>query len=447
MNNFAVSALKNEWASQRLKWSLASLESGSRETGGGNTLDEGVFSIGGEHIGWSGEFYSEPAKYISESYFALMRRGRVRLNDVLLVKDGATIGKLCHINEVPFGRAAVNEHVYILRSNTDTDSRFLFYFLQSLIGQQAIQLYVRGSAQPGLNSEFVSRTEWSFPSQDEQRTIAVFLDRKTAHIDGLIAKKYLMLQRIDEKWAAYLSQMVTRGLNDGTSLQPTGAPWCNELPAAWGFLSLRRFVRHIEQGWSPQADQRSADDDEWAILKVGAVLRGRFRPEEHKALPPELEPDTRYLVKEGDLLLTRGNTPELVADVCVVPQTRSRLLLSDLHYRIAIDESKLSKRFACYWLLSRPGRSQIEGDARGTSNSMVKVSQQHIRAWLVPVPPIVEQNAICDNLDSEKQKLDAVTDRISKAIERLKEYRAALITSAVTGQIDVGNNQKEAQCP
>jgi type I restriction enzyme S subunit len=443
MSNFAVAIYKTEWTSQRLKWSLAALESGSRETGGGNTLDEGVFSIGGEHIGWNGEFFSEPAKYVSEPYFAAMRRGRVRLHDILLVKDGATIGKLCHIDEVPFGRAAVNEHVYILRSNANTDSRFLFYFLQSLIGQQSIQLYVRGSAQPGLSSEFVSCTEWSFPSITEQWVVSAFLDRVTARIDELISKKNLMLQRLDEKWAAYLAQTVTRGLTTDTSLRQTGVTLCAAIPTAWGLLPLRRFVSHIEQGWSPQADRRTAGDDEWAVLKVGAVLRGCFRAEEHKALPAELEPETRYVVKEGDLLLTRGNTPELVADACVVSPTRPRLLLSDLHYRITLDESKLRKRFACYWLLSRPGRSQIEADARGTSNSMVKVSQQHIRAWLVPVPSIAEQSTICDALDTEKKKNDAVVNRINEAVERLKEYRSALITAAVTGKIDVRQHRGE----
>jgi type I restriction enzyme S subunit len=157
-----------------------------------------------------------------------------------------------------------------------------------------------------------------------------------------------------------------------------------------------------------------------------------------------LEPETRYLVKEGDLLLTRGNTPELVADVCIVPSTRPRLLLSDLHYRLSLNESKLSKRFTCYWLLSRVGRCQIEADAHGTSNSMVKVSQQHIRSWFVAVPPREEQDTICKSLDATKQELDAVADRINQATQRLKEYRSALITAAVTGQIDVRHYGKEA---
>jgi type I restriction enzyme S subunit len=204
--------------------------------------------------------------------------------------------------------------------------------------------------------------------------------------------------------------------------------------------------KRIEQGWSPQADQRIADEEEWAVMKVGAVLRGRFRIEEHKALPPGLEPERRFELREGDLLLTRGNTPELVADACIVPRVRPRLLLSDLHYRVTIDESKLTKRFTCYWLLSRAGRDQIEADAHGTSNSMVKVSQYHIRSWFVAVPPVDEQDAICGLLDKQNHEFDTVISRIDRAISCLREFRAALITAAVTGQIDVRNHRPEAPC-
>lgn len=310
--------------------------------------------------------------------------------------------------------------------------------------RQQFHIAANGITRYGLPNRAIVGALFPVPPLDEQQMIAAFLDSETTRIDELIAKKTRLLQRIDEKWVACLTRMVTRGINTTATLRTTGVLWCELMPDTWRFLPLRRFIDRIEQGWSPQADQRTADDDEWAVLKVGAVLRGRFRSEEHKALPPALEPETRFVVKEGDLLLTRGNTPELVADVCIVPGTRPRLLLSDLHYRLTLDESNLSKPFACYWLLSRSGRYQIEADAHGTSNSMVKMSQQHIRSWLVPVPPREEQDVICIALDGEKKRLDVVTDRINQAIRRLEEHRSALITAAVTGQIDVRHYGKEA---
>ena len=74
---------------------------------------------------------------------------------------------------------------------------------------------------------------------------------------------------------------------------------------------------------------------------------------------------------------------------------------------------------------------------------MVKVSQQHIRDWPIPVPPRDEPDSICTALDAQKQQLDTAANRVNEAIERLKEYRSALITAAVTGQIDDRNYHAE----
>lgn len=373
-------------------------------------------------------------------------RRRVRHGDTIVSTVRTYLKAVAHVANPP-ENLIVSTGFAVLRAQTSLDPGFLYRLAQSEPLVERIMAHSVGVSYPAINASEIGRFAIPLPSLDEQRAIAAFLDRETARIDELIAKKAMMIERIDEKWMAYLTRMVARGMDTNIRLRPTGHSWCEFIPDSWELLPLRRFIVRIEQGWSPQADQRIADGDEWAVLKVGAVLRGRFRAEEHKALPSELEPQTRYLVKEGDLLLTRGNTPELVADACIVPPTRPRLLLSDLHYRLALDESKLSKRFACFWLLSRVGRCQIEADAHGTSNSMVKVSQQHIRAWFVSVPPRDEQESICNALDDAKQRLDAVVDRTNQAIQRLKEHRSALITAAVTGQIDVRNHRREAPCP
>jgi type I restriction enzyme S subunit len=106
----------------------------------------------------------------------------------------------------------------------------------------------------------------------------------------------------------------------------------------------------------------------------------------------------------------------------------------------------MDKEFACYWLLSRAGRHQIEADAHGTSNSMVKISQSQIKAWVFAVPPHKEQKAIVSYLDKRLQQLDELVLRVTRAIARLKDYRSALITTAITGQIDVCNYRPEAPC-
>ena len=106
-------------------------------------------------------------------------------------------------------------------------------------------------------------------------------------------------------------------------------------------------------------------------------------------------------------------------------------MLCDLVYRVFVDDNRVSRNYLCYWFLCRAGRYQITRDAHGSSLSMVKVSQNSIRSWLVALPPFLEQQAIAFYIDRETAKIDALIAKIRQGIEKLKEYRTALISAAV----------------
>jgi type I restriction enzyme S subunit len=424
------------WAQQRLKWSLTALESGARETGGGNILDDGVFSIGGEHIGWNGDLYFDPPKFISDSYFASMQKGRVRRGDVLLVKDGATIGKLCHITDVPFGRAAVNEHVYILRSNYNTDSRFLFYFLQSMVGQQAIRLHVRGSAQPGLSGEFISQTEWCFPPLDEQRAIAAFLDRETASIDNLIARKQLLIELLAEEKATRISRVVTNGLNAQAAMTDSGVPWLGHVPAHWRIFRLKRVLAGADYGISDSLKESG----EVAVLRMGNLQDGELSFADLRyvdSVVPEL------VLKDNDILFNRTNSLALIGKTALF-HGLSETQVSFASYLVRFrTNGTMDPAYLCL-LLNRP-----ETLERARSLALPAIGQANLNpnryGYIhVCVPPIPEQKAIVEHVRHESARIDRIASQVKNAITRLREYRSALIAAAVTGQIDVRHYGKEA---
>jgi type I restriction enzyme S subunit len=224
----------------------------------------------------------------------------------------------------------------------------------------------------------------------------------------------------------------------------SGVEWLGEIPEHWKVLSVRRLAGVIEQGWSPVAEDRLASEDEWGVIKLSAVSQGLFRPEEHKTLPENVEADTRYEIQTGDFLLTRANTPNLVGDVCVVSNTRPQLMLCDLVYRVSVDDNRISRNYLCYWFLSRVGRYQITRDARGSSLSMVKVSQNSIRSWLVALPPYAELKAIASFLDRETAKIHALIAKKERLIELLQEKRTAIISHAVTKGLDPTVQMKDS---
>jgi type I restriction enzyme S subunit len=216
----------------------------------------------------------------------------------------------------------------------------------------------------------------------------------------------------------------------------SGVEWLGELPAHWEVLNAGRLINRIEQGWSPVAEDRQAGPGEWAVIKLSAVAKGSFLSSEHKALPLDLAPDTRYEISDGDFLLTRANTPDLVGDVCVVRGAPPRLMLCDLVYRLNLRRDRVAPEFFAYWFLSPTGRYQIEVEARGSSQSMVKVSQGLIRAWMTVLPPIPDQRAITAFLDRETARIDALVARKERLIDLLQEKRTVLITRAVTKGLD-----------
>lgn len=226
--------------------------------------------------------------------------------------------------------------------------------------------------------------------------------------------------------------------------EDSGVEWLGEVPAHWSAVAFRRLIGRIEQGWSPVAEDRLASLDEWAVIKLSAVNKGRFLPDEHKALPADLAPDTRYEIREGDFLLTRANTPDLVGDACVARGVRPKLMLCDLVYRLQLRDDRLSPTFLAYWLVSRVGRYQIEVDARGASQSMVKVSQGHIRAWTLVMPPFEEQRAIATFLDRETARIDALVAKKERLIELFQEESSALITRTVTKGLDPNVSLKDS---
>jgi len=173
------------WPTKKLGEILKSIESGYRPKGGVRHIREGVPSIGAEHLTSSGGFNFEKIKYIPRDFFEKLNRGIIRHGDVLVVKDGATTGRVSLVtNDFPFDKSAVNEHVFILRPNTENIlSEFLFNFLFSEKGQRQILQTFHGMAQGGIDSKFVNFVEIPLPPLSEQKKIVEKIEKLFAKID------------------------------------------------------------------------------------------------------------------------------------------------------------------------------------------------------------------------------------------------------------------------
>ena len=278
----------------------------------------------------------------------------------------------------------------------------------------------------------------AFPPLAEQTVIAAFLDQETAKIDGLVAEQKRLMELLKEKRQAVISHAVTKGLNPNAKMKPSGVEWLGDVPEGWTVQKVKHLTRFIEQGWSPQCEGYPAEtESEWGVLKVGCVNGGTFNSSENKVLPPELEPILALGIVSGDLLISRANTRELVGSAAVADRDYPNLMLCDKLYRLRFVSDRCSTTFVCRYFGSSAVRGQIELRATGASASMVNIPQSAILELTIGVPPFAEQCKINEALEDELAKIDTLTAEAQRAIDLLQERRTALISAAVTGQIDV----------
>ncbi|GMQ55204.1 restriction endonuclease subunit S [Halopseudomonas aestusnigri] len=198
-----------------------------------------------------------------------------------------------------------------------------------------------------------------------------------------------------------------------------------ELPINWTWSRLGNLVIESGAGWSPSCEPRPRKANEWGVLKVSAVSWGIYQPEENKALPASLEARPEHEVAEGDFLVSRANTAELVARSVVVETTPAHLMLSDKIVRLKL--TTLCERHYANLANSSPlARYYYSRVAGGTSSSMKNVSREQILSLPLALPPLAEQHrivakvdelmALCDRLEAQQADADSAHAQLVQAL-------------------------------
>jgi type I restriction enzyme S subunit len=329
---------------------------------------------------------------------------------VIVIGRKGSFGKIQYSDRPVF---AIDTTYFVDRSCTGAHLRWLYYGLQSL----SLDRLSEDVGVPGLSREKAYAVRLRLPPLTSQRAIAAFLDRETCRVDALIVSKRRMIQLLQEKWLVRLE----RGIWD------TGAPT----------VSARSLISRMEQGWSPQCENRPPDKGEWGVLKVGCVNGWRFHPNESKALPATEIPRTRYTVGNGDVLISRANTAELVGSVAVVRNVQAKTLLCDKLYRVTIRPEQLDAEYFAFALSTPRIRSKVVLDATGASDSMQNIGQDTIRSLRIPCPRLNDQKALSIRLSRLDEVNKSIQEKLTFQIELFLEHRQALIAAAVTGALEI----------
>lgn len=324
-----------------------------------------------------------------------------------------------------------------LNIHRELSSKFAYYLLHSY---DILKVFYGMGSGLRQNLSFIDfkYLPLTFPSLEEQQKIVEFLERKIAEIDEAIAKKQKLIELLQEQKAILINRSVTKGLNPNVKMRDSGIDWIGEIPEHWKLLQIRRSLKHLEQGSSPAIINIDEQDREnFYVLKISAIKNGVFIEDEKKPISYKSFVN-QHQINKGDLLLTRGNTPELVADTCYVTQeSEKNVMMSDLIYRLTFNQEIILHEYANYFFQSNIAKHQIRLCARGSSQSMVKVSQEHIRSWLILAPPINEQLNIIKFILEIYLHFKNTISTIEKEIKKIDEFKQILISNAVTGKIQI----------
>jgi type I restriction enzyme, S subunit len=282
--------------------------------------------------------------------------------------------------------------------------------------------------QKRVPERFLKDWRTALPPLDTQKRIAAFLDEKTAQIDGLIEKKRALLDRLAEKRQAIITQAVTKGLNPTTLMKDSGIDWLGQIPAHWEVNRLKFLVvRPLRYGANAPADW---DDPSWPrFVRITDVdSNGSLRPETFRSLPPEI--GSQFTLDKGDILLARSGAT--VGKSFIYRPGWGEACFAGYLVQARISQ-KNDADFIYQYMNS--GAFWSWASVNFIQSTIQNISAEKYANLIVPRPPLSEQHEIVSFAMANLALLDDQNRLVSQSIDQLTEYRCALITAAVTGQI------------
>lgn len=333
------------------------------------------------------------------------------------------------------GDSWLNQHIFKVSPTEEATKSYLFYLIKFLAPKLA-EIDAHGSTMRHIKRESLGQLVF-VPPIPEQHSIAAFLDRETAKIDALIVEQEKLIALLAEKRQATISHAVTRGLNPNVPMSDSGVAWLGEVPAHWDLPPL--YMRYSAELGKMLDAGRITGQHLVPYLRNVDVQWDDINYADLPSMDIEVTEYERYTVREGDLLVCEGGE---VGRAAVVEANVGVIGFQKALHRLRALSPRECPRYMFYTFAWASHAGAFAGEGQST---IAHLTGEQLRKYRFPRPPLAEQQAIARFLDVEFRKLNGLTTAAARAISLLKERRSALITAAVTGQIDVRDqNHKRA---
>lgn len=407
--------LPEGWKWENLSSFVVKIESGSRPRGGVAKYTSGIPSISAEQIGENGIFNWEKLKFVPEDFYNKNRKGRIQKNDILVVKDGATTGKVAFIDSTfPFGKAIVNEHTFVLRINQKLNPKYAFYYLRSPYCNEYFEFSRIRGVIGGIKTCFINDVLIPIPPLSEQNRIVARIEELTRRVEEVRRLRGEAVAEANQFMQERIDKLLT-GLTQH-------------------FLTLRKFlIDKPKNGWSPPGNSFASHGT--PVITLSAVTGFKYDGSKIKWTSSPTRRDAHYWLKPGELLITRSNTLELVGHAAIYDGNPAPCICPDLIMKMTVDPTKADTRFIHFWLQTHMARNYLMNRARGTSGSMKKINQRVVESIPVPDIPLQEQCQVVENLCMLQAKADELKRLQAETEPELAAFTNALLAKAFRGEL------------
>ena len=429
-NAEGIQKIPQEWQIKQVRYLLKDGAEGIKIGPFGSALkledmvEEG-FSVYGQENVIKKDFTLGKRK-ISETKFQEMSVYRIFPKDILITMMG-TSGK-CEIVPKDVKDGIIDSHLLRVRVK---ENHIIPEFFKLLIDESPeiayqIQVFGKGSIMHGLNSGIVKSLNLPLPSIAEQKHILSFLDHETAKIDSLITKQEKLIELLKEKRQAVISHAVTKGLNPDVVMKDSGVEWLGQVPEHW-VVTRAKFVANV---FIPQRNKPELNDSEGFAWVTMDDMKNKY-----------IQNVNRYVTKNSAILA--GS--KVLEKGAVIASCVGNFGVTSINKIDVIINQQLQafipKNIKAEYLQNLVSISKNYFELIGTAATLVYVNQEGFQNLPVLLPPHDEQVAICLQIENYENKYDQLINLGLQQIKILQERRTALISSAVTGKINVSNWQ------
>ena len=373
---------------------------------------------------------------IKQMWLSKRDRAQLRLEGGdLLVSEGGDVGRSC-LWAAELDNCYFQNSVNRVRARDGHSNRYLYYWMSTIKDKGYIDVLCNKSTIAHFTAEKVAAVPVPLPNPAEQTQIAAFLDRETAKIDELVTEQRRLMELLKEKRQAVISHAVTQGLNPHAPMKPSGIEWLGDVPAHWEVSRIKRicYINDGNHGEEyPSAEDYTDEQDGVPFIRAGNISVLSITSQDMLYITQEKNDSMRKgRLQTGDILFT--NRGEIGKIAVIPPKYEGANLNSQIAY-LRTDENFVVSKYFAHYLTSDVVFSVYDSVSAGSVLTQFPIGDlKNIPAIL---PPIAEQTAIATFLDNESAKFDTLTAEAQRAIDLLQERRSALISAAVTGQIDI----------